>query len=153
MKNILSPSMGNYLRNGDLEKADELTAKIIWEKAGTATELEFGSEHSRRFTCKYFRALDKFWIEHSNGRFGFSVQSRIWRSPEVNRNFAKFIQRVGWGYWERSPDGNTITIFIYDRADYSPEAPEGHFPWLLGFKEGNPGDREAYLNTLLECSL
>lgn len=153
MKIILSPSMENCLRNGDLEKADELTAEIIGDKARTATELRFEPEDFQGFTCKYFRALNKLWIERSNGRFGFSVQSRIWRSPEVNRDFAKFVERVGWGYWERSADGNTITIFIYDRADYSPEAPEGHFPWLLGFKEGNPGDREAYLNRLLECGL
>ena len=33
-----------------------------------------------RFPCKDLKTIDKLWIKHSNGHFGFSVQKRIWES-------------------------------------------------------------------------
>jgi len=75
------------------------------------------------------RNINKLWVEHSKGRFGFSVQKRIWESivrtePEPTifhgRGCKEFDERVGWyvkGDW-----------IYYSDIKYSLTAPPGHLP-------------------------
>ncbi|MEB3358136.1 MAG: GUN4 domain-containing protein [Synechococcales bacterium] len=83
------------------------------------------------------QAMDQLWIEASDGRFGFSVQSALWEElrtqhPEDTRIAAeRFGDRVGWtrtapdeAYAFTSPDWLTEP-----ELTYSLEAPVGHLPW------------------------
>lgn len=75
------------------------------------------------------RNINKLWLEHSKGRFGFSVQKQIWESivrtePEPTifhgRGCKEFDERVGWyvkGDW-----------IYYSDIKYSLTAPPGHLP-------------------------
>jgi len=75
------------------------------------------------------RNINKLWLEHSKGRFGFSVQKRIWesivrteREPTIfhGRGCKEFDERVGWyvkGDW-----------IYYSDIKYSLTAPPGHLP-------------------------
>ncbi len=36
------------------------------------------------FPCIDLRTIDQLWVRYSNGRFGFSVQKRIWQSVGEN---------------------------------------------------------------------
>lgn len=38
------------------------------------------------------RIIDKLWMKHSNGIFGFSIQKKIYR--EVSNSFEKYVQKV-----------------------------------------------------------
>ena len=56
-----------------------------------------------KFTCTDLRTIDQLWIKYSNGRFGFSVQKRIWESVggkpgDIDYRLlkTKFGDRVGW---------------------------------------------------------
>ncbi|MCA1992305.1 MAG: GUN4 domain-containing protein, partial [Coleofasciculus sp. S288] len=46
------------------------------------------------FPCSDLRTIDQLWVQHSNGRFGFSVQKKIWQ--EVGRDDDVFFERIGW---------------------------------------------------------
>ncbi|BAZ18688.1 GUN4 domain protein (plasmid) [Calothrix sp. NIES-4071] len=89
--------------------------------------------------------LDELWTKFSHGRFGLSVQSKIWRSidcliaapPDYNyaacwesgdsdvqfERVENFAQQVGWlnsnGLW-------------YMNLDFSLNAPYGHLPLVEG---------------------
>jgi len=75
------------------------------------------------------RNINKLWLEHSKGRFGFSVQKRIWesivRTEREPTTFdgcgcKEFDECVGWyvkGDW-----------IYYSDIKYSPTAPPGHLP-------------------------
>ena len=50
-------------------------------------------EDIKNFSCQNLRTIDQLWVKYSNGRFGFSVQKKIWQacgSPtEYNRDWEK----------------------------------------------------------------
>lgn len=63
--------------------------------------------------------LDLLWKVYSNGKFGFSIQKRIWEKQNYNWN--KFLNQVGWiqdDIMKRYPQEFTWTI----------NAPKGHLP-------------------------
>ncbi len=65
--------------------------------------------------------LDRLWKAYSQGRFGFTVQSRLLKA--LDGRYDKLWPRIGWkkeGVWTRYP-----TSF-----DWSMEAPEGHMPLI-----------------------
>jgi hypothetical protein len=59
------------------------------------------TESIKKFPCEDLRTIDQLWVEYSNGRFGFSVQKRIYQSLGGTREYnwevcAKFGDKVGW---------------------------------------------------------
>jgi hypothetical protein len=92
----------------------------------------------QKFPGEDLKLIDNLWVQHSEGKLGFSVQKRIWQEcgspgPDYGANEAawkKFGQRVNWqggtGY-----DGWRYTSEI----DYAnPQKYSGHLPWLGGCK-------------------
>ncbi|HIK44860.1 MAG TPA: GUN4 domain-containing protein, partial [Leptolyngbyaceae cyanobacterium M65_K2018_010] len=83
------------------------------------------------------QTLDQLWVEASGGRFGFSVQQRLWaegraQNPVDSATAAKaFGDRVGW----TRPPGMEDPTFIAGEwltemeITYSLDAPVGHLPW------------------------
>uniref|UniRef100_A0A0C1NM16 GUN4-like domain-containing protein n=1 Tax=Tolypothrix bouteillei VB521301 TaxID=1479485 RepID=A0A0C1NM16_9CYAN len=51
-------------------------------------------ESIKNFPCTDLRTIDQLWVKYTNGRFGFSVQKRIWFS--VGKDYGKFAVSVGW---------------------------------------------------------
>ena len=87
-----------------------------------------------RVMSKDWQAVDHLWVKHSSGRFGFSIQLRIWMDlgailgedyeiygdrlgGELN---CKFAERVGW-------QAQTLEDEI-PQLTYNLQAPEGHLP-------------------------
>ncbi|MEG3920970.1 GUN4 domain-containing protein [Microcoleus sp. T3_A4] len=128
------------------KEADEETEKMIFkllgrEKRGWSSETDDVSTYYAFLTnClsgddvevlpgTELRNINKLWLEHSKGRFGFSVQKRIWesivrteREPTIfhGRGCKEFDERVGWyvkGDW-----------IYYSDIKYSLTAPPGHLP-------------------------
>ncbi|NEQ19084.1 MAG: hypothetical protein F6K28_03965 [Microcoleus sp. SIO2G3] len=65
----------------------------------------------------------QLWVKYSDGRFGFSVQKRIWES--VGKDSGKFGDRVSWS------KGMFVKKWRdYDELIFSTNAPEGHLPAL-----------------------
>ncbi|WAL61517.1 GUN4 domain-containing protein [Thermocoleostomius sinensis] len=94
--------------------------------------------------CRDLQTIDEFWMTHSAGRFGFSVQSQIWRV--VEGDVEQFGQFVGWRSNNSWVDYER-NIFAAKPAEsgYSlNSAPYGHLPvfpltgwwcWMGGMKK------------------
>lgn len=83
-------------------------------------------EQGRSFPCTDLQTINDLWFKYSDGRFGFSVQEKIWESMGFQpgaynyKNFFQLAERVGWrrnGQWIK-----------YNNLNFSINAPEGHLP-------------------------
>jgi len=101
------------LQRGDFRHADEQTNDLLLaigdtDRKGYLAPQDVGKESF----CDAIQAIDYEWVNVSNGRFGFSVQTRIWREvgkPPLLRDdqvtldqWGEFAERVGWrrsGEW------------------------------------------------------
>jgi hypothetical protein len=72
--------LDRLLASGQWKEADEETKNKMLEAAGRTEERWLRSEDIDRFPCEDLRTIDQLWVKYSNGRFGFSVQKRIYES-------------------------------------------------------------------------
>lgn len=82
-------------------------------------------------------AIDQMWLTASNGRFGLSVQRRLWQealAAHPNSGEAAvnaFRDRVGWKLADPRAEVDFISSDWLNESEltYSLQAPEGHLPW------------------------
>lgn len=109
------------LAQQDFQAADVMTLQKLCELAGEAAiqrKWLYFTE-VKNFPVTDLQTLDRLWLLHSEGKFGFSVQRKIWLS--VGRDFARLWDKIGWktdNNWTRYPKE-----FIWDL-----NAPQGHLP-------------------------
>jgi hypothetical protein len=111
------------LASCDFQTADSLTRQKLCELAGVAavnrkwlyfTEVD-------QFPSTDLHTINSLWWVHSEGKFGFSVQRKIWLS--VGEDFPKLWPKINWkngNNWTQYPNE-----FIWDLS-----APVGHLPLL-----------------------
>lgn len=129
----------DLLAAGQWQEADRETEALMVRVSGRDREGRLKIQDVNNFPCRDLRILDRLWTEYSNGRFGFSVQRRIWHDRE--ENYESFSDRIGW----RS-ESNWLP---YARLTFDANAPEGHLPsW------GRRGRLWSFLAAKLKkCSL
>ena len=127
---ILSQEQNSYwklqdlLAAGEWRKADEETYEIILQKANRVKEGWLDYSATDRLSCKLLKELDYLWLKYSGGKFGFSVQRKIWQKLGGKIDYqteCKLGETFGWRINNNWQD--------YDRLDFSLAAPVGHFPW------------------------
>ncbi|MEQ8974286.1 MAG: GUN4 domain-containing protein [Coleofasciculus sp. C1-SOL-03] len=117
--------------------------------AGRGAKGWLSSDDIKQFPGKDLLTIDRLWVKYSQGRFGFSVQKRIWESIGGTENadyeiYCIFCKRVGWG------DRLGLREFSWlscSDLTYNTTAPVGHLPgglldWLWS----------SYRNSLLIAS-
>lgn len=118
-------NLENYLAKQEWKQADLETSRIFQDFESNASKI----------SCAKIHKVDELWLKYSNRRFGFSVQSYIYRktgNPEgkyKKDTWRKFADLVGWrvnGNWLES----------YQSLNLSINAPEGHLPVFAGKKSG-----------------
>ncbi|MGF1496907.1 MAG: GUN4 domain-containing protein [Elainellaceae cyanobacterium] len=139
---------------GDWQRADEETYRLLLEAADADESGWLSVREVEAMSCTDLRAIDREWVEASDGKFGFSVQARIWQevgSPtEYNEQWEEFGDRVGWRVDNRWIGFNEVT--------FDTSSPEGHLPgagfggfevlWSLGVLDGMDG-----WGSLFRCAL
>jgi serine/threonine protein kinase len=118
----------NYLEQGKWREADEETRRVMLAVAKQENEGWLNYEHINNFPYEDLRTIDQLWVKYSDGKFGFSVQKRIYQGlggTRVSRRkiWEKFGDKVGWkkgGDW-----------LYYSRLKWSKNAPIGMLPWLV----------------------
>ncbi|WP_353931178.1 serine/threonine-protein kinase [Okeanomitos corallinicola TIOX110] len=119
----------NYLKAGNWKEADEQTRRVMLAVAKREKEGYLDTNSIDNFPCADLRTIDQLWVKYSNGKFGFSVQKRIYQSfggtREYDEIWEKFGDKVGWregGSW-----------LYYKDITFDIKAPEGHLPvgWAL----------------------
>ncbi len=119
----LCSQLENYLSQQEWRKADEETAWIFYQM------MVQHDDEGRMVVCKNIPSetlnqIDQLWVNNSQGRFGFSIQKRIWESvgghphADFEKIFEKFGDKVGWrkdGFWlsELTFNNNTTTPFSH----------------------------------------
>ena len=117
-------NLRNLLAAKKWKEADEETAKVMCKVAGRE-EGWLDRESIEKFPCEDLRTIDQLWVKYSNGRFGFSVQKRIYQSLGGTKEYDeevwyKFCDRVGWRK-------NNEWLYYYDLT-FSEKAPPAHLP-------------------------
>lgn len=109
------------LAQQDFQAADVMTLEKMCELAGTAAVERKWIYFTDviNFPITDLKTLDRLWRMSSEGKFGFSVQRRIWLS--VGQDFSQLWTKINWksgNTWTRYPQE-----FIWDLS-----APQGHLP-------------------------
>ncbi|TYQ31953.1 GUN4 domain-containing protein [Pseudanabaena sp. UWO310] len=109
------------LAKQEFEEADRITSKKLCEAAG-ADALARGwlyFTEAKSIPISDLQTINQLWLVYSEGKFGFSVQRKIWLS--LGKGWEKFWLKIGWkkdGSFTRYPKE-----FIW-----SLDAPRGHLP-------------------------
>jgi serine/threonine protein kinase len=111
------------------QEADEETAMVMLQAAGREEECWLDLEHITNFPCEDLGIIDRLWVKYSDGRFGFSVQKRIWQEVGGQADYEterRLGDRVRWRVNNQWID--------YSKLTFSVSAPLGQFPlkvfWL-----------------------
>ena len=115
----------DYLAQGKWKEADGETRRVMLAVAKREKEGRLDVKDIDNFPCEDLRTIDQLWVKYSDGKFGFSVQKRIYQglggTRELNRDiWEKFGDKVGWrkgGEW-----------LYYTAITFDKKAPEGHLP-------------------------
>lgn len=116
----------DLLAAGKWKEADKETARVMIKMAGREQQGCLNdSSIIDKFPCEDLRTIDQLWVKYSNGRFGFSVQKRIYQSLGGSREYdikiwEAFGERIGWR--------NKNEWLYYNNVTFSEKAPEAHLP-------------------------
>lgn len=142
--------LDRLLASGEWQKADEETTNKMLEAAGRTKDGGFRIEDIDQFPSEDLRTIDQLWVKYSNGRFGFSVQKRIYESLGGSRKYDQkiweaFGDRVGWRV------NRSWTVIL----KFNTKAPEGHLPWVKGTPGwlGRLGGGESLMESLTQSIL
>lgn len=143
----------------ELEKADEQTRQLMLQAANRSGKW-LRNEDIQSLACEGLLIIDRLWTIYSQGRFGFSVQKRIWESLGSEKwktdRGEEFSDRVGW-HKQRTKadshrnfaDGKLDTIKRRKDIPCGLNAPEGNLPSICEFGGGellswyDPPDTES----------
>jgi hypothetical protein len=123
--------LDQYLKNGQWKEADEETANVMLKIMGREEERWLTEDNCKNFPREELKIIDSLWIKYSNGKFGFSVQKKIWLECGGKVGvydfdiFCKFADKIGW----RKGD-NWLS---YSELTFNTTAPQAHLPLGGGY--------------------
>jgi hypothetical protein len=137
-------SLQYILASQKLKKADEKTRKLVLHAANRSNNW-LRNEEIQSLACEDLFIIDRLWTIYSQGRFGFSVQKRIWESlgsekSDISRG-EEFSARVGWLKQRTETDNyyEILKLYTIKRRAAIPwglNAPEGNLPSICEFGGG-----------------
>lgn len=142
------------LAAGNFREADWETIRVIQAVTGEPNLEDITPDDMRQFPCSDLRVINNLWQTHSQGKFGFSVQIRIYQEvggslettiAQDRRIIEQFGEQVGWRIGEK--------WIKCDDLDYTLNAPVGCHPsrWWnspFGSKMTN-----FFFNRLITCEI
>ncbi|WP_228009533.1 GUN4 domain-containing protein [Microcystis aeruginosa] len=145
-KGIDYRNLEDLLKRQQWKEADEETATVMLQAANRTKEGWLREEDIDNFPCEDLRTIDQLWVKYSGGRFGFSVQAKIYRelyrelggTREYNRRvWDAFGDRVGWRV-------NNSWIYYKD-VTFDLKAPLGQLPWGSKSTPRTPPEMKSFL--------
>ncbi|AFZ23058.1 serine/threonine protein kinase [Cylindrospermum stagnale PCC 7417] len=100
------------------QQADEVTWVLMCQALSKPIGSYFFSGDIERFPCEDLQIIDELWMKYSRGRFGFTVQTKIYES--YNNDYGQFCAAIGWNL----PNSTSPA----QRLSFSLSAPIGHLP-------------------------
>ena len=122
--------LANMLMTRDFLAADQFTRDIIITLSGAEAQgrnFVYWTE-VKKIPELDMKTIEKLWLTYSNGKFGYSVQSRLYNIE--NGDFDNFIRRIGWTKIDPiSKNERKLKWFGENEFMYDLEtAPVGHLP-------------------------
>ena len=116
----------DLLKAGNWKEADEETRRVMLAVAKREKEGWLRVEDIDNFPCVDLHTIDQLWVKYSDGKFGFSLQKRIYKGLGGTRQYNEeiwemFGEKVGW----KNEEGNWL---YYRETTFNIKAPEGHLP-------------------------
>ncbi|MBE9262417.1 GUN4 domain-containing protein [Microcystis sp. LEGE 00066] len=129
-KGIDYRNLEDLLKRQQWKEADDETKTVMLQVANRTKEEWLRLEDIDNFPCEDLRTIDQLWVKYSGGRFGFSVQAKIYRELGGTRQYIgnrrvwnAFGDRVGWRV-------NNSWIYYRD-VTFDLKAPLGHLPGVI----------------------
>ena len=151
------------LASGKWEEADEETLNKMLEAAGRTEDGWLRREDIDRFPCEDLRTIDQLWVKYSNGRFGFSVQKRIYESLGGTREYDKkiwdaFGHSVGWNVNNRWLYYKNLTFYTAAREGKLPLGQRRNYirtsgGLVFGCVDGMWEGYSSLASRLVECNI
>jgi hypothetical protein len=93
-----------YLKAQQWQEADQETYRLMITTVGKEVGQLLEKKELLSFPCEELKAIDGLWVKYSQGKFGFSVQKRIYVDCGAQLDgrypgdtiWKKFCNRVGW---------------------------------------------------------
>jgi serine/threonine protein kinase len=104
--------------------ADEETYDLILKRSNRVKEGWLDYPATQHLSCEFLQAIDRLWLDYSNGRFGFSVQRKIWQELGGKIDYSTECilgEHLGWRVKDKWLDRKSL--------NFSLAASCGHFPW------------------------
>ncbi|MGF1566737.1 MAG: GUN4 domain-containing protein [Nodosilinea sp.] len=93
-------TLETLLKAQQWREADQETYRLMITTVGKEEGQYFSPTDFETFPCDDLKTLDQLWVRYSQGKFGFSVQKKIWQdcgSPSNSeKEWDRFCVRVGW---------------------------------------------------------
>ena len=118
------------LKEGAWEEANEETAHQMLKAMGR--DNWWSIELMAKFPSTHLKTIDNLWVNYSQGKFGFSIQKRIYiecggvpngRTP-APKVWQEFSERIGWKFGDIELHYNDVTFDLSE--------PQGHLPIIGG---------------------
>ncbi|MDJ0580315.1 GUN4 domain-containing protein [Crocosphaera sp.] len=116
-----------YLAAGKWAEADQETANVMLQVSNRESEGYLRESDINNFPCDDLRTIDQLWVHYSKGKFGFSVQKKIYMDElggtrQYNKKiWEEFCDRVGW----RKVGDTGYSNLTWELQDTTPV---GHLP-------------------------
>lgn len=112
-------------------KAEEETRQVMLKAAGRENVGSLYIRDIEQFPLLDLQTIDQLWTKYSGGRFGFSIQKRIWDRvagdlEPTYETFCRFGDRVGWRYQGNWLNRNEIKFDLSAPAGHLPHRPHGN---------------------------
>lgn len=139
-RGVFSPdpleSLENLLREGKFNDADIKTKDILLKLADKNNDNILSLEEIENIACDELNKIDEVWTNNSKGKFGFTVQLRIWK--ESGYQLDNFLRKTN--HDEKSLFGYE-TKFLVNLQ----ESPNGYLPTYIYLdKDKNKGKENLY---------
>ncbi len=161
-KGIDYRDLRDLLKAGQWKDADIETNCRMLEAVGRKGDDYIREKEFLTFPCAELRTIDSLWVKYSHGKWGFSVQKRIYVECGANLDgkhpgdkiWHDFCRRVGW-----RKDNNYVS---YSNLTFDlPNSPVGEFPawvvfgvgWIGNIVVGGGGEECLFFSRIETCKL
>ena len=140
------------LKEGQWLEADKETSRLILAIAGETDIERLRPDEVENLDCSELQVIDRLWLNYSNNRFGFSIQTKIYqelggsiettieRNADITEQWGDRLQWRKDGQWRKCTD-----------LEYSPKALAGGLPAQWWNSPYGSKMTNYFLSRLLSC--
>jgi GUN4-like/Caspase domain len=144
-----------FLKAGQWKEADQETTHLILKVANAEQESYLDAARIQDFPCEVMSNIDRLWVDNSGGKFGFSVQKKIYiescggtADGQYDETYEKaiscFTTSVGWC--------TEVQCLNYLDLTFNTQAPPGHLPTFV-YEKGDTSWVESLSAITANCNL